>query len=130
MSNSMGASKPEHTNSRPLDYSRWHRQRASRYNFMTDIDSLEYRRDRESVALLEVKKWGYKPSDSQRKAQVDLASRAKLPIYLVEYRVPETPDDWDSWRFRVTPMDSRACQAMKQVTEMNEFEYNEFLSAL
>ena len=130
MNRQMGAVRPEHTNARPMEYSRWHRQRADRLNFMTDIDSLEYRRGRESVALLEVKKWGAKLSDSQRKAQVDLADRAKLPIFLVEYKAPEAPEDWDAWEFKVSPLNGLAVNAIPRDIVMNEFHYSRFLSQL
>lgn len=135
--------RPERTGERHLDFSTWHRVRADRECFMTDIDALEYRRGREGVALIETK-FGDTGADwSQATAQIDLADRAGLPLFLVNYHHPGTPADWEpgqphtdeewgAWQFRITPMNDIAKRThhARYGTWITESEFQAFLRDL
>ena len=88
----------------------------------TDIDFLEYSRGK-SIAIIDMKESDYWRKKFKRggwksvNAYLDLAARAKLPFFIVEYDV-QTHD-----HFKVVPMNVYARKFIKEDTVMNEQEY-------
>ena len=139
-------------------YSDWHRQLQFRKEhkaeaggyYMVDIDAVEYRHGRETVAIMELKYGdGRKTTDSQRRVLFDLARRADVPLFQVNYRytvgAAQTPprqagngvevtwDNWESWEFKVTALNSRAEVFMKGGNPsrwVNEADYIRLLGLL
>ena len=139
-------------------YSDWHRQLQWRaehkayagHYYMVDIDAVEYRHGRETVAIMELKYGeGRKTTDSQRRVLLDLARRADVPLFQVNYRytvgAAETPprdagngvevtwDKWDTWEFKVTALNAHAQTFMKGGNPsrwVNESEYIVLLGKL
>ena len=136
---------------RRLDCSDWHRNLVPSELYTTDLDSVEYRRGRECVALIEAKFGDAQMKWSQASALKDLATRSQLPLFEVNYTyekgsaTPAMPrplgrsgtlvdwDKWETWRFKVQPQSPLAAQKMGK-TPPNKWitsqQYIEFLESL
>lgn len=139
-------------------YSDWHRQLQFRPEYraiaggyyMLDLDAVEYRHGKETVALLELKR-GEEPTitGSQLKVLVDLAKRAQVPLFQVNYRftpgAAQTPprdagdgvevtwDKWETWEFKVTALNDLAmqvCNGISPTPWIGEDRYIKFLGLL
>ena len=122
----------ERTGERRLDYSRWHRERLDgKIHFATDVDWLEYRRGRESVALIETKYGQPTINRSQRTVMADLANRAGLPFFVVAYRY-ESESDFESWQFWIAPHNDIAERHPNTRFRIwiSEAEYRRFVDSL
>lgn len=116
--------KPEYRNYRDLRINNLHRT-WGREIAATDVDFLEYSRGK-AKAIIDMKEsdsWkstfkenGWKSEN----AQLDLANRAGLPFFIVEYNT-ETHD-----YFNVVPMNAHARKIIPTEIAMNEEEYINF----
>lgn len=140
----IGASRPEYTGERSGFFSAWHRYRAYRECFFTDVDCLEYRQGRETVALLEVKRLGAELGWSQRQVLVDLARcnecrSERYPLLLVRYGDRKLEDQFletgdlqllSKARFLLEGLNSKGKALVPEPTWHTSDEFREFLKAL
>ena len=150
---------PERSGWRDQAYSDWHRQLqfrretldvgADKY-YMLDLDVIEYRHGKEAVAFIELKHGeGATSSESQLQVLLDLARRAAVPLFQVNYRyemgAAATPprdagngnivtwDKWDTWEFKIVARNDRARRKLNGHDETDwlpEYRYIRFLGQL
>ena len=124
--------KKERTGKRSLAYSNWHRLRMPPEALTTDVDWVEYRRKREAVAIVETKYGDATTEWSQRRVLQNVADeRPQLPLFQVNYKHGDDPEDWNAWSFAVEPLNETA-QNLDHIPTgwVAEAEYIVFLMSL
>ena len=130
-----GVRKKRYVGPRNEHFNDWHRDYASKRPsfarcYMTDLDCVEYRRGREAVALIEVKlTQGARAGESQKKLLKDLAGRAGLPLFVVNYWWDDE-NDLEAYHFKVSALNDLGREVLAYDRQMSAQEYAEFLEAL
>lgn len=117
----------ETTNTRPTDYSSWHRTMLPDYCMAQDIDWVEYRTINEKltpVAIIETGRWNRtRFKDAQVIISKQIADKLSIPGYFVEYFIDEKNSINN--RFKVKKLDNG-----DKVVILNNHEYSEFIKGL
>ena len=123
--------RPERSGVRVTYYSDWHRACCRTLDYITDVDWLEYRHNRECVALIEVKQYPGVMRWPQEQALNDLATRAGVPFFLVTYGFLEGKEEsYKAYWFHVEPKNEKAKEWLTTDFTMSSNEYAEFLRVL
>ena len=125
--------KPEFTGHRDLAYNRWHRTIGPEY-YMIDLDCVEWRHGRGTVAIMERTCYTRKYSIAQilefkkfqLKVTAEVARAANVPAYLILYEKNQhnTPTSFHVFELDITTGEANF------IREMTEQQYAEFLRNL
>lgn len=125
--------KPEFTGHRDLSYNRWHRRLGPEY-YMIDLDCVEWRNGRGTVAIIERTCYTRKYSIEQilefkkfqLKVTAEIAQARRVPAFLVLY---EKDHNNTPMAFHVFTINIETAEP-HFLSEMTEQQYAEFLRSL
>jgi len=126
----MSSVKPEFTGKRELNYNKWHRTIGHDY-FMIDLDSVEWRKDRGVVAIIERGLFTGKATIDniiefkrfEIKVVSEIAEKLKVPAYLVFYTIDNDEMPYDFMVYQIFPRDNF-------LGKMTQEQYTNFIKKL